>query len=130
MGHGSLGTLIQSPVGLAIRGDGSFWHFLRPVSLGAVLLKRSCIRRILVVAEREAHAGWSRELSHKNGLPGVLFGGGLAGLGVLVVDTLSLRTGNLGVVSTEYATGVSGCGDSSWNRKLEAYVSTSYSKTF
>lgn len=133
MGRGCLGTSIQPPFGL-VYGGGSFWYFLPPVSLGTILLKRSWIRCMLGVEKREAHAGWPRGLSHVNGssFPGAFFGGGLAGLGALVADTLSLRTcDHVLEVPVVSVADMDGCGDSSsWNRKLEAHVSTSYSKTF
>lgn len=136
MGRDCLGTSTQLPVGL-VYGGGSFRLCFLPVSLGIALLKRNVKRFMLVVrerkgvfvaTEREAHAGWPRGgLSHGNGasFPGV-FG---AGLEVLVVDTLSLRTGNRAVVLAASASSEDGCGGSNWNRKLKAHVSTSYSKT-
>jgi hypothetical protein len=131
MGCRCLGTSIQLPAGL-VYGGGSFWYPFPLVSLGIALLKMSDMRPMLAVTERGAYAGWSREgPSRGNGasIPRVCFGGGLAGLGVLVVDTLSLRTGHRGVVLAVSAAGARGCGDSRWNRTLEGHVSTSYSKT-
>lgn len=114
MGCGCLATSIQLPVGL-VYGGGSCRCPFPPVSLGVALLKMCLIRPMLAVTERGAYAGWPR--------------GGQAGLGVLVVDTLSLRKGHRGVVLAVSVAGTRSCGDSSWNRTLEAHVSTSYSKT-
>lgn len=124
-GRGCVDTSGQPPTGL-VYGGGSFWGLGLPLGVG--LLKKNDVKKsMMVVTEREAHAGWPcGGLIHGNGasVPGVFFGGRPR-----EVDMLPLRTGCREVVLGVSATGVSGCGGSNWNRKLEAHTSTSYSNT-